>query len=84
MIKHKILNLLQQDSAEYFPLAWQMLTSRPPLMMRVTVAEVVWVEVVVEEVVEAVVTVEVGGEEEMGLLEGLVLAEVAGEEEMDL
>ena len=65
MIKHKILNLLQQDSEEYFPLAWQMLTLRPPLMERVTGVEVemdllVWEEVVVEEVVEAVVTVEVG------------------------
>ena len=73
MIKHKILNLHQQDSVEYFPLAWQMLTSRPPLMERLTVVELV--------VDLAAVTAEEG---EKDLWVELVTEEVAGEVEMAL
>ena len=76
MIKHKILNLHQQDSVEYFPLAWQMLTSRPPLMERLTV-----VELVLDEVDLAAVTAEEG---EKDLWVELVTEEVAGEVEMAL
>ena len=70
MIKHKTLNLPQQDSAEYFPLAWQMLTSRPPLKATVTV--------VVLEAPEA----EVAGEGEMEMEEMEVVEE--GEEGMEM
>ena len=70
MIKHKTLNLPQQDSAEYFPLAWQMLTSRPPLKARVTV--------VVLEAPEA----EVAGEGEMEMEEMEAVEE--GEEGMEM
>ena len=75
LTKHKILNLHQQDSGEYFPLAWQMLTLRLPSMETVEV-----VEVAVEAVVAAVVTVEEG---ETDPLVELVVVEVGGEEETD-